>query len=1054
MANFIEQLDSLLNNFKKVGLGPVPKISTPPSPYLTSNPNDAAGAIGPNMKVEPKKKVAPFEIKIGENLIPEQAKIAEDVFRKPSSLPPEPLSFREAREIEKTSLQDQINKKLKSKNQIDPKYLPSEELKKEAFNTVYFNPIFGATSGLEKVGSTIMGKASPQLLEYLAKTKDASVIESELIKLGVNPDAASHYSPKLAATNSVDEVKNVLLNNTSIVPKNPTPGETPAEALARSEAYAKAQHPTTTAPTDVVAPKVQISEEGIPMARKPSVPYLPKVAAKVAPRVIQPPTPTGTFGLLKRELSPLKYIDPETSDTFRQWNANTIKAKELANQTSSSIKIPNDGMDLINRYQSGESMPQVKQIFDELFNEANRRGVEVPYRQNYIPQVYQGTYQDTQKAIAKYLTDHGITDEQATDYIKGINPLPEEVAARLKVSPTFEKARVFPNYKVAEEYGLKPKYKTVAELAAHYRGELEKVSANNNLIDTLKKKGLIKPADSEFTPRDWVRVSNEFTGMKSYRADPNIAKVINNIFPEASQHGLYSKVVHKVGEVSGMIQNITLSGGLPRTNVNFFALGQLNKELHSGNTKAVASFLRSNSGSLTVKYFNKHKQALLDMAEQNIDVTLRTGSFGQEKIMDLIKDREFTKALGLSIDKAFGAKTFQGFMPMMQVQIFEDVYKSALKKGVGAEEAKKLAGDIVKKNFGINSDDFARSQTTRDTLKAGLFAPRFRESIINSVGNTGKAGLDLAYHLGGARGRIDPSLSRNRRLLTGMILSFAAYNIINKKISGNYMWENPDNRKFALRIPRANGEVIYVEFMPSYLSFARNMAESGLALGKGNFETATQKFGSVFSMPIKLTSEVVSNKDYFGNPIYKETDDGKVKALKIAQYIGLGVNHPYVKELMNQIEDKKPLYQSIVTALELPLKFSSKNKEEANKIFNIMDQQNKDRADKTNDAQKEYERLKALPKDQANAQIKEIYETDPDKYEKIKNILEAEKMGLTDNERYVKMLGTEYRAKYIFDKLSEMSTKEEKNSYIQDLARKKIITKDVNEELAKLINNK
>jgi hypothetical protein len=604
---------------------------------------------------------------------------------------------------------------------------------------------------------------------------------------------------------------------------------------------------------------------------------------------------------------------------------------------------------------------EIKKIFDDLQKEAIAKGIDVPYRENYIPQVYQGTYKNTQEAMANYLSEHGVSDQQALDYINGVKSLPEDVATRLKVSPSFEKERVFDSYKVAAEYGLKPKYKTVAELVGYYKGELEKVIANKKLMEELIEGGKLVP--DKYAPKDWTVVESPFTGNKTYRAQPNVAKIINDIFKNPDDIGLGAKIVEKGGTSSKFAQEVALSAGVPGTTVNFFAIGQLVKELTTGNLKAVNAFIRANSNSATVKFFQENKQTLLDMAEQGVDVTARVGSFSEESVKDLVESFQFRKAIGTMLEKGFGAKTFRSFMPMMQVQLFKDVVKGGLASGLSASEAKKLAGQVVSKNFGLNTDAFAQSKTTKDTMSAFLFAPKFRETIVRSLFNTGKAGVDFIKQFGGLRGKLDPSLQRNRRLLLGMILTYGAYNAINYKLNGYPMWDNPKNRTFAIRIPRENGEVIYVEFMPSYLATARNLASGGIALGKGDLSTAGQKFGTIFSIPFKVTSEVLTNSDYFGNQIYKDTDDGATKAKKIALYAHLQVNHPYIKEIVNQIEEKKPLYQSLVAALELPLKFSSLDKESTAAFYDALDLKAKENAKEKSDFKPTFDKIQKLVKE-------------------------------------------------------------------------------------------
>jgi hypothetical protein len=66
--------------------------------------------------------------------------------------------------------------------------------------------------------------------------------------------------------------------------------------------------------------------------------------------------------------------------------------------------------------------------------------------------------------------------------------------------------------------------------------------------------------------------------------------------------------------------------------------------------------------------------------------------------------------------------------------------------------------------------------------------------------------------------------------------------------------------------------------------------------------------------------------------------------LKLAQYTGLQVNHPYIKEVVNQIENKKPLYQSLNNMLELPFKFSTKDKEATSAFYDAIDRKTKENA--------------------------------------------------------------------------------------------------------------
>lgn len=870
-----------------------------------------------------------------------------------------------------------------------------------------------------KVGQTLLGK---EPIRTIPKT-GSSMLES----FGISPEKAKTFGP----------IVGLGLTGLDLYPGTSGKGKIVKKGVEEA----------------LIKKAVKLSEEGIPLAlNKAERAIVDNIPKKTLPSFIPKKTPIKVIddlytapketknNLFKQAIAPVKNLDDTSKNIMNKWNADTINAKVASNQRIGTTGVK--GLDEIINYQKGivsENTSKIKGAFDELFNKANKAGVETEYKQNYLPGVYKGTDKEIQAAINKYLKKSGMTDDQLNAYVNG-RALSNEEASRLGVNPSFTKEKIFPNYEVAAQYGLKPKYTNVDQLLANYDEQLGKTIANRTLVDELAGNGKILQRPL----RGMVPLNPEFSQVQYY-AEPKLAKVINGLFNPGTK-GLIDTTVEGISKGSKFLQSLRLSAGLPFTTANFYAVGQLVKEITSMNFKAVNSFFRANFNKTSMKWLKTKIPVMKRMANQNIDMS-KTLLDSDDMYKTIIKDKNFKEIVGDGFNKAFNEKTFKSFVPQVQIQMFDDIFKKAMKKGMDEVGAEKLAGDTIKNYFGLTG--FTGRSTRQDNwLSALFFAPRFREGIINTLWNTGKAGVDVAWKLGGIRGKLNPALAKNRKLLAGMIVTYAMYDTINNKINGNHMWDNPENRKFALRIPnKTTGEIIYVEFMPSFLAFARNMISGGINLVSGDPKSSIQQFGSVFSIPIKMTTEILGNRDYFGNPIYKDTDDGGTKALKIAKYVGIQSNHPYVAEIVNQINDKKTPFQSASAALELPLKFGSQQKEEAGVIFNdYMDVQNKERVDITTQAQKEYKRIQKLPKAEAMVEAKKIFDSDPELYDKMKDILEADKMGLTDNERYIKILGTKYRAKYIYDKGITM-TLEERKVWLDDLIAKKILTKAVNEEL-------
>ena len=642
-----------------------------------------------------------------------------------------------------------------------------------------------------------------------------------------------------------------------------------------------------------------------------------------------PTTPLGIYGKLQQSLSPVKFLDEVSQKIYKDWSRTVEKAKVLGDKELSTFKIPTkDSWQSILDYQAGKKTAftgEIKNKFDSLFKEARARGLDIGYNERYLPQVYKESADEIKDKIAQYLLKNGMSKEEILAYQNG-KKLSGDIARRLKLNPFFSKEKVFPDYKTAMEYGLTPKYKDLNQLVAHYRKEMETTIANRNFIENLINNNKLLLVDD--APSNWKPVELPFS-IKGYYADPRLAKVLNGLF--GVEKGFLDTVFSVGASASRRAQEISLSAGIPYTSVNFFSMGQLIKEMTSGNFKAVVPFVRSNFGAKSLEYFNQNRNYLEMMADEGLKLGNHVGTLGNT-YKNLAGKKKFWEGLGIQFDKAFNEKTFASFMPQLYTQTFKDIYLKGIKSGLGEKEARVLAGETVKKAFGL-IEDFGRSSKTEDKLSAIFFAPKFREGVVNTLKNTAKAGLEFGYKLGGTKAPLDPAFTKNRKLLAGMIITYGIYNAVNYALNGDFMWNNPENRKFALQIPRKGGELIYVEFMPSFLAFARNIISGGINLATGDVKGATQKLGSLFSMPVKTSTEIIANKDYFGNEIYKDEDSALVKAGKIAKYVGLAVNHPYIKEIINQIGDKKPLYQSTAMALELPVKFGSVQKVSKSKEF-------------------------------------------------------------------------------------------------------------------------
>lgn len=734
----------------------------------------------------------------------------------------------------------------------------------------------------------------------------------------------------------------------------------------------------------------------------------------------------------KSSMDPLRGVDPTTRNIFRNWNINKIQGVERARIVARDYRDLPRGMQFIHDYQAGkrnEFTDSVKQAFDSFRDEFNKKGMDIDYIENYLPQKYSNSAAEFQQAALMKLEGLGLTKAEALDYINQNKRLPSEKARRLKLTPTFERERFFKDYKEAEQYGLNPEYTNAGDLLTYYVAEGEKALANRNLVSQLEEAGKILGEGQ--APLTWSKLNPQFVMTENYRAPGPLARIINNLFRDTNIGTFSDKFFGVTAKTSQKLQEITLSAGVPKTNFNFFSTGQLIKEITAGNLGAVKPYLRANSDVYSMRYFEDKENIIRMMGNQNIDLTGRLGGWNEKTFKELVDSKQWRRAIGTGFDKLFNEKTFKSFLPMMQIDLFEKVYLKAKNNGYTETEAQKLAGNIVKNNFGLFTDSFARSQLTNDVMSTFFFAPRFRESIIRVITNTMKAGYDFGKN-GFKNG--NPNYSRNLRLLGGIIATVIVYQILNKAINDKYTWQNPDGREFALRIPTDNGKVLYIEMMPGFLAFPRMIGTGALALTRGDFQTAIQRFGGLLSTPIKLITDILGNEDYFGREIYKQDDSGTEKATKIALYLGLNANHPYVREIVNFIKAEptdRSLLQSLSIMAELPLKFSTLDKEAKSAMYKRLQEVRKVVSDKQDQFMPTYEEIKNLEKtNKTEANLKKRQLSDED-WETYKSIERSEKAKAT-----AKNKGVGYR---IYEQVQDLKLK-------GDNAEAQLIIKGLNEE--------
>jgi len=592
------------------------------------------------------------------------------------------------------------------------------------------------------------------------------------------------------------------------------------------------------------------------------------------------------------------------------------KAKELG------IKLDRT---FIDKYQTGkldtpaerQMAAHIKSETDPLFLKQQALDPTIQYRQNYVPQSYDNTADEVAAAVNK-----------------------------LEKSTGASKRRVFSTYAEAEKFGLKPKNITLDQMIGESAAKAEKVAQNVNIVN----KGLaggIFTTDTKGVPLAGI-ISPD--GKQLY-ATKQVADIVNGVLQKDSQ-GLAAGI-GKVARAFETSLDIMLQGGIPGTNANFFVAGQAIKDTTRNIGKSIlhpvqavkqegnliGDLFRGKSGTqkrFTQGTFKANGQTIKNtdfvraMADRGLYIQPQTG------MADL-----GNSGLRTSWNTLGNKPTFGRYMPNRMLSTAQEVYSQSVKK-VGHQQALKLAADTVKTfNGHVDTILKARTNLTNDMMGVALFAPKYRESIINALGNVVKSVYPTKW--------ADKSYAPSRQLLAGMAVTLGAYEMLNRQLSGHSMMENRTGQELSVEIPygekddKGNQKVINIPFMPGFMTIPRAIGGAISNTVQGNVKGVLGEVSKALSSPLQTGGRVLANQDYFGRPIYNdektaaeqgvEKDNPLQAFAKIGGYVA-GQNSPsWVRAAIDKVSGK-PTEQAIATALEAPVRFGKKLNPATEAYFN------------------------------------------------------------------------------------------------------------------------
>lgn len=510
-------------------------------------------------------------------------------------------------------------------------------------------------------------------------------------------------------------------------------------------------------------------------------------------------------------------------------------------------------------------------------------------------------YQDVSALAKQNGQDAGFLENYVTHMWKDDPQVVVEKLRRVGKKFKFANPREIPTYEEGIKAGLTPRYTNPSQIMSEYVRNLEQTKANLSLLSDLKNNGLIVSGAEARTapgfeplfvpgfPRKTTKVGGR-TIESNWYAPSQVARDINQLF--RSDPG--NKVLDSVANFTRKFQDVTLSGGLPYTPINAFTAAQIQKELLSGRVISPVRALFADD-----KFFFNQAEQIKKMQQRGVAVNSTLDTAG------LMPNNKTWSA-------AVNDPTFKRFMPALQINLFNDIERQAVKSGMNPNAAADVAANAVK-NFYATPDLLkeALATTNEKNLTSSLFfAPKFRQAMVGFWVNSLKA----------IKNPLALENRNNLKFLAGSAITFGAMNYLNNALNGHNMWENPTGKEDKLLIP-AGETTVGIPFLSSIATVPRGLARIGKAVVTGDYAKAAKDAFQTFSAgPVKIVGDIMSNEDYFGKQIYNPDSSPLEKQTDVAKYIGTQLTgHPWLKTALKA--GGQPVIQSITQALELPIRY-------------------------------------------------------------------------------------------------------------------------------------
>ena len=403
-------------------------------------------------------------------------------------------------------------------------------------------------------------------------------------------------------------------------------------------------------------------------------------------------------------------------------------------------------------------------------------------------------FNETRKAINEsgYSEDVNFLEDYVTHFWDGPDAAKTAMVNYFRTNNPFAKQRRIDTYALGEKFGLKPRFKNIFDIVSEYERISQQVVENNRLVKSLKKmknennRAMIYLAGHKNIPTGYVSMespalarasSNMYTrnrGINTVYVHPEIVKPLNTVFGKP----FTGKFIRAVETINAVTKKLKLSASF------FHHIALTESAAYSGlnpfNFRKGIKLLKD------PRFRNELLESGVDIGAPS-DVQRGIVNNALNKIAE--SSRKMVSVPGKGIRKAnqfWDWALWDQYHRGLKSYAFYDKYSGYLKKHPNAtaaelKAARREIGTHVNNAFGGQNWELLLKSPKWRQVAHGLFlAPDWTLSNIKIATSAFKPGLEGA-------------LARKYWLRAGFTF-FTVSNILNKALSGHWMWENEPDR--------------------------------------------------------------------------------------------------------------------------------------------------------------------------------------------------------------------------------------------------------------------